>query len=106
MTKKQFKKFLKQGIILLDGASGTELQKRGMPAGVCPEKWVLENQSYISDLQKEYIEAGSKIIYTFTFGANPYKLKEFKLEKDIYNINKQLSILSKKIAARIKELRQ
>lgn len=98
MTKKQFANLLKKGIILLDGASGTELQKRGMPSGVCPEKWILDNASYLEKLQSEYLKSGSKIIYTFTFGANPYKLKEFNLDKDVFEINKKLAKISKKIA--------
>jgi len=100
MTKAQFKNLVKKGIILLDGSSGVELQKRGMPAGVCPEKWILENPSYLYDLQQEYIKAGSQIIYTFTFGANPYKLKEFNLEKKVYSINKKLALLTKKVAGK------
>ena len=100
MTKIQFKNLLNHGVILLDGASGTELQKRGMPSGICPEKWILDNPYYLEKLQSEYINAGSKIIYTFTFGANPYKLKEFNLDKDVFNINKNLAKISKKIAGK------
>ena len=43
MTKEQFQTLLKQKILVLDGATGTNLQKAGMPTGVCPEKWILDS---------------------------------------------------------------
>jgi len=52
MNKKDFLDFLNQNILILDGATGTELQKRGMPGGVCPEMWVIENPDVIMDIQK------------------------------------------------------
>jgi methionine synthase I (cobalamin-dependent) len=76
MTITEFKKLIREKIVLFDGATGTELQKRGMPSGVCPEKWVIENPDSIIDIQKEYIEAGSNIICSCTFGASSLKLKE------------------------------
>jgi len=99
MTKKEFKKLIsKDGVILLDGSSGVELQKRGMPSNTCPEKWAIENPEHLMKLQKEYIDAGSKIIYTFTFGANPIKLNEYGLKNQTYSINKKLAAISKSIA--------
>lgn len=99
MTKKEFKKLIsKEGVILLDGSSGVELQKRGMPSNICPEKWAIENPAYLMKLQKEYIDSGSKIIYTFTFGANPVKLNEYGLKDETYSINKKLAKISKNIA--------
>ncbi len=55
---------------ILDGATGTELLKRGMPQGACTEKFVLENPDTITSLQKEYINAGSDAVLAPTFGAN------------------------------------
>lgn len=99
MTKKEFKKLIsKEGVILLDGSSGVELQKRGMPSNICPEKWAIENPAHLMKLQKEYIDAGSRIIYTFTFGANPVKLNEYGLKDETYSINKKLAKISKNIA--------
>ena len=69
MDRKDFLKYLKDNILILDGATGTELQKRGMPQGVCPEMWVIENPDVIVDIQKEYIKAGSNAVYTCTFRA-------------------------------------
>ena len=49
MTKAEFKKLVENGPVILDGATGTNLQKAGMPVGVCPEQWILENPDIIKD---------------------------------------------------------
>ncbi len=98
MTKKDFLNRLKNKILILDGSSGVELQKRGMPAGVCPEKWALDNCKKLIELQTEYIKSGSEIIFTFTFGGNPIKLEEFGLKDKTFEINKKLAEISKKAA--------
>ena len=77
MDRKDFRELVYNGLLILDGATGTELAKRGMPAGVCPELWSIENPSAVKDLQQKYLEAGSDIIYTPTFGGNRCKLEEF-----------------------------
>ena len=52
MTREAFRELVKNGPVLLDGATGTNLQKAGMPVGVCPEQWILENSEVLIDLQK------------------------------------------------------
>jgi len=96
MDKKTFSNLLVNKILILDGATGTELQKRGMPKGVCPEKWVRENPDSIIEVQKEYVKAGSNVVYSCTFGANRFKLEEFGLENEVYALNKKLVEISKK----------
>ncbi len=76
-VKKQLEQLLKKEIVILDGAMGTELQKRGLPEGVCPEQWCLENPSHLLNVHQDYISAGSEIIYTCTFGANRFKLGQY-----------------------------
>ncbi|HPD77184.1 MAG TPA: homocysteine S-methyltransferase family protein [Spirochaetota bacterium] len=98
MTKNDFLKLISSKIVILDGATGTELVKRGMPAGVCPELWCMENPAAIQDVQRSYINAGSDIIYAPTFGANRCKLEEFGLGHRVYEINKTLALLSKECA--------
>ena len=51
MTKAEFKKLVENGPVILDGATGTNLQKAGMPVGVCPEQWILENPDIMIKLQ-------------------------------------------------------
>ena len=74
MTKAEFKKLVENGPVILDGATGTNLQKAGMPVGVCPEQWILDHPDVILDLQKRYIEAGTQILYAPTFSGNRIKL--------------------------------
>lgn len=61
-------------ILILDGATGTELHKLGLPPGVCPEEWILNHPDAIKSVQKAYKEAGSDAVYAPTFGANRKKL--------------------------------
>lgn len=99
MDTVQFKELVYSKVQILDGATGTELQKRGMPTGVCPEQWVIENLDIIKQIQKAYIDAGSNIIYTCTFGGNRIKLEEFGLGNRTFEINRRLAQLSKEAAA-------
>lgn len=98
MNKSEFQQLSKQQILFLDGATGSNLIKRGMPAGVCPEQWILEHRDIFIGLQKEYVEAGSNIIYAPTFTANRIKLKEYGLENDLEAMNRELVKLSKEAA--------
>ncbi|SFR93469.1 homocysteine S-methyltransferase family protein [Anaeromicropila populeti] len=95
MTREEWKELIQSKIVFLDGATGTNLQKQGMPVGVCPEKWILENPEKMIGLQREFIRAGSDILYAPTFTANRIKLEEYGLEKDISVMNRALIKLSK-----------
>ena len=98
MTRKEFQEMIKKYPIYLDGATGSNLLKRGMPAGVCPEEWILEHREVLLGLQREFIEAGSNIIYAPTFSANAVKLKEYGLEDKIGRMNQELVAISKEAA--------
>lgn len=100
MTKEQFQTLLNQKILVLDGATGTNLQKAGMPTGVCPEAWILEHPEVLVKLQMDYINAGSNIIYAPTFSGNRIKLEEYGWENDIESINERLVALSKEAVAK------
>ncbi|MCM8819838.1 MAG: homocysteine S-methyltransferase family protein, partial [Candidatus Omnitrophica bacterium] len=95
--KKYLNELIKKRIVILDGATGTQLYKKGLSGGVCVEKWCLENPSVISQIHSSYIEAGCDIFYTSTFGANKIKLSKYGIT-DVVNINAQLAALAKKIA--------
>lgn len=101
MDKENWLKDLKENrsFILLDGATGTNLMKAGMPVGVCPEKWILENREVMLRLQKEYVEAGSQIIYAPTFTANRVKLTEYGLEAKQKAMIRDLVKISKEAAS-------
>jgi 5-methyltetrahydrofolate--homocysteine methyltransferase len=96
MTKNEFKKFTSNRIVVLCGATGINLIKAGMPRGVCPERWILDNPESIISLHQRYIEAGSEIIYAPTFTANRIKLAEYGLESQIAELNTELVKLALK----------
>ena len=98
MTKNEFKEFTKNQMIYLDGATGSNLVKAGMPSGVCPEKWILEHPDVMLALQKAYVEAGTDILYSPTFTANRIKLKEYHLEDNMDVMIKDLVAISRKAA--------
>ena len=66
----------------MDGATGTELQRLGMPAGSCTEKWVLDNPDKMLLLQRAYVAAGSRLIYAPTFGANEINFAKHGIGKE------------------------
>lgn len=103
MTKQEWKALTESRILFLDGATGSNLSKKGMPAGVCPEKWILENKEKLIELQMDFIEAGTDILYAPTFTGNRIKLKEYGLEDEISSMNQSLVELSKEAVRRSKE---
>ena len=98
MTKAEFKKLVENGPVILDGATGTNLQKAGMPVGVCPEQWILENPDIMIKLQEDYVAAGTDILYAPTFTANRIKLEEYGLADRLEEMNRELIALSQKAA--------
>mgnify|MGYP001129958683 CR=1 FL=1 len=88
MTKAEFKKLVENGPVILDGATGTNLQKAGMPVGVCPEQWILENPDIMIKLQEDYVAAGTDILYAPTFTANRIKLEEYGLADRLEEMNR------------------
>ena len=87
MTHDKFRS-LTERIIYLDGATGSNLVKEGMPSGVCPEQWILEHRDVMLKLQKRYVEAGSDILYAPTFTANRVKLAGFRCSSRQYSASK------------------
>ena len=92
--QRKFLDIMKKRPLILDGATGTELQKRGMPAGVCPELWCIENPSVIASVHGDYARAGSDVVYTCTFGANRFKLGEYG-DRDARSVNRRLALIAK-----------
>lgn len=72
--------------------------KKGMPAGVCPEQWILEHPEVLVELQRAYVEAGSDVLYAPTFTANRIKLKEYGLAEHQEEMIRQLVALSRQAA--------
>lgn len=98
MTKKEFQELTSKGVVLLDGAAGSNFRKAGMPVGVCAELWALEHPEVVKELQRGYVEAGSRIIYAPTFSANRLSLGLHGLEGRIGELNKTLVSYSREAA--------
>ena len=99
MTREEFSTLSKGHILYLDGATGSNLVKAGMPSGVCPEQWILEHKDVMLKLQKDYVQAGTNILYAPTFTANRIKLAEYHLEKNMSAMIHDLVALSREAAA-------
>ena len=64
----------KRETVILDGAMGTMLQRAGLPVGALPEVWNITRPEMVTAIQREYVQAGSRVLYANTFGANRFKL--------------------------------
>lgn len=98
MTREEFSTLSKGHILYLDGATGSNLVKAGMPSGVCPEQWILEHRDVMLKLQKDYVQAGTNILYAPTFTANRIKLAEYHLEKNMSAMIHELVAISREAA--------
>ncbi len=97
LTKQEFHAYLQKNV-LLDGATGSELQKAGMPRGCCTEEWILSNPEALLALQRKYVAAGSQILYAPTFQAQPIALERVGLHKQTETINAHLVALTRAAA--------
>ena len=98
LTREEFQVLAAKKPLLLDGATGSNLQKMGMPKGCCTEEWVLSNPEAIIRLQRSYAQAGSNIIYAPTFQAQPIALERGNLQRQTEAFNAQLVALSRAAA--------
>lgn len=76
-----FRAFLQENIVYLDGGTGTLLQEAGLPLGELPERWNITRPEVIKNIHKAYFDAGSNVVATNTFGANPFKFTDGELEE-------------------------
>lgn len=98
MTREEFRKLVENGPLILDGATGTNLQQAGMPVGVCPEQWIIDHAQVMIDLQRAYVAAGTQILLAPTFTANRIKLEEYGLQDQLEQMNRRLVAISKEAA--------
>jgi len=91
---------LQQGRRLLaDGAMGTMLFERGLRLGDCPERFNLEREQVLEEIAASYLEAGSDIISTNTFGGAPLKLAQYKLDHETQEVNRRGVAAVKRVVA-------
>ncbi len=98
MTRNEFAARLAQGPLLLDGATGSNLMKAGMPKGVCAETWILDHPQAILELQRAYVAAGSQVLLAPTFTAGRMYLSQHGLEGELKGLNRCLVALSREAA--------
>jgi len=95
MTRDEFRALIDQGPVFLDGATGSNLMKAGMPRGACAEQWNLEHPHVIQRLQRAYAAAGSQIVYAPTFTASAPYLEQHGLDGQLEEINARLVALTR-----------
>ncbi len=98
MTREEFRSLARGHVVLLDGATGSNLRAAGMPPGACPEQWILEHPESLLVLQKGYTAAGSQILYAPTFTANRRYLDMYGCAGYLAGWNRQLVALSRRAA--------
>ncbi len=96
--KRLFEELLAAAPVLTDGAWGTELQARGLQAGDCPDEWNLLHPERVEQVARAYVEAGSRIILTNTFGANRIMLARHDLAERAQDINRAGVEISRRAA--------
>lgn len=101
LTKEELHHKIASGLRFLDGATGSNLMKAGMPRGIPTELWVLEHPDALLNLQRAYAEAGSQILYAPTFQAQPIALGNFGLADKTEEINAQLVALTRSVSPNI-----
>ncbi|NCC33719.1 MAG: homocysteine methyltransferase, partial [Chloroflexia bacterium] len=84
--------------VLTDGAWGTQLQLLGLTTGMCPDAWNLERPELVEQVANAYVDAGSRIILTNTFGANRFTLARHGLSEKVAEINRAGVEISRRAA--------
>lgn len=98
LTIDQLHQKIADGVHILDGATGANLLKAGMPKGCCAEEWILNDPQPLVALQRAYAAAGSQIIYAPTFQAQPLALAKVGLDRQTESVNCALTALSRSAA--------
>lgn len=98
LTKAEFQEKIASGIRILDGATGSNLRLLGMPKISSTEQWILDHPRILQNLQRQYAEAGSQIIFAPTFQAQPMALRSIGLDAETEKVNARLVALTREAA--------
>jgi 5-methyltetrahydrofolate--homocysteine methyltransferase len=85
-------------LLLADGACGTLLQGKGLEAGKVPEAWLFDREEQIYALHREYVQAGSEIILTCSFGGTRFRLESDGLDNRVVEVNRRAARIARKAA--------
>src|SRR5512135_2598459 len=83
------------GVVVADGATGTNYQAMGLPSGAAPESWVIEAPDRVRELHRRFAEAGSHLVLTCTFGATAPRLGRSPLADRVAEINARAAALAR-----------
>jgi len=89
---------IQSGIVVTDGSWGTQLQKKGIKRGECPDSWNLKHPDWVEEVARGYVDAGSRVILTNTFQSNRLSLERYDLGGQTVEINTRGVEISKKAA--------
>jgi 5-methyltetrahydrofolate--homocysteine methyltransferase len=95
---KPFLELVASEIVLFDGAIGTMLQARGLPAGDPAEKWVIERPEEVVRLHRDYVEAGAQVLTTNSFGGTRFKLSNWLDPSRTRELNRRAAELAREAA--------
>jgi len=96
MTRTALQRLLqRERLLVLDGAWGTELTRRGLPAGEAPERWNLTNAARVAEVPGAYCDAGAQVVLTNTFGGSRCKLEKVGLADRVAEVNRCGAQISK-----------
>ena len=98
LSKSEFQERITAGMRFMDGATGSVLRTLGMPRGCPTDQWVLEHPEVLQNLQRQYAEAGTQIIFAPTVQCQPIALKERGLDPQTEQINARLIALTREAA--------
>jgi len=92
-------RLLASGPVITDGAWGTQMQHMGLQPGQCPDAWNLTNPDKVQQIARSYVEAGSQVILTNTFGANRFVLARHAAVERLAEINRAGVEISRRAAS-------
>ncbi|MEZ5825352.1 MAG: homocysteine S-methyltransferase family protein [Geminicoccaceae bacterium] len=87
-----------RGVLLADGGMGTALFRRGLETGDCPELWNVDHPDRVADVHREFVEAGSDIILTNSFGGNAMRLKLHDAQDRVGELNRSAAQIARSVA--------
>ena len=91
----------KKGVLLADGATGTNLFAMGLEAGEAPELWLESHPERIEKLHQDFVDAGADIILTNSFGGTRHRLKLHHAQDRVVSLNRKAADIARAVANKV-----